>query len=204
MQLIRRTVPTGYAPLTEHAAANICVAAQPSSMPAGRPCFGRRQRLVGCLPECQSCQRLTKRVVKILAKGASTSDMARAPVDSGARLVFRQMVAILKKNALLKYADWRQTLAEVRRCLPCSARMYIVARAFKQQSSPLPPSCFLQVMNANQRIFDNMFGVCRGTGTADLAESWLHSICKVFVGRWRCGTMQCLLGWLGVESLAGP
>lgn len=39
--------------------------------------------------------------------------MAKPPVDSGVRLALRQMGAILKKNALLKAADWRQTLAEV-------------------------------------------------------------------------------------------
>ncbi|CAM9424100.1 unnamed protein product, partial [Ectocarpus fasciculatus] len=39
--------------------------------------------------------------------------MARSSKDSGARLACRQMGAILKKNALLKMADWRQTLAEV-------------------------------------------------------------------------------------------
>ncbi|CBJ29591.1 conserved unknown protein [Ectocarpus siliculosus] len=39
--------------------------------------------------------------------------MARPSKDSGARLACRQMGAILKKNALLKMADWRQTLAEV-------------------------------------------------------------------------------------------
>lgn len=42
--------------------------------------------------------------------------MAKPPVDSGARLALRQMGAILKKNALLKAADWRQTLAEVEVC----------------------------------------------------------------------------------------
>lgn len=43
--------------------------------------------------------------------------MARSSKDSGARLACRQMGAILKKNALLKMADWRQTLAEVRYAL---------------------------------------------------------------------------------------
>lgn len=42
--------------------------------------------------------------------------MAKPPVDSGVRLAVRQMGAILKKNALLKTADWRQTVAEVCMC----------------------------------------------------------------------------------------
>lgn len=36
-----------------------------------------------------------------------------SPADSGAWLATRQMGAMLRKNALLKRADWRQTIAEV-------------------------------------------------------------------------------------------
>lgn len=34
--------------------------------------------------------------------------------ETGARLLLRQMGAMLRKNYLLKQADWRQTVAEVR------------------------------------------------------------------------------------------
>lgn len=38
---------------------------------------------------------------------------AAADADSGGWLAARQMLAMLRKNALLKRADWRQTAAEV-------------------------------------------------------------------------------------------
>lgn len=39
----------------------------------------------------------------------------RGEKEVGTRLLFRQMGAMLRKNYLLKKADWRQTVAEVRK-----------------------------------------------------------------------------------------
>lgn len=112
--------------------------------------------------------------------------MARAPVDSGARLVFRQMGAILKKNALLKYADWRQTLAEVRWV------------AF------LP---YIPRLHADQALNTHNLGTFRlahrGTGTTDLAEPWLHSVFKVLRREMEMRCVACRIG-VGWDILPAP
>lgn len=69
--------------------------------------------------------------------------MARPSKDSGARLACRQMGAILKKNALLKMADWRQTLAEV--CMRADPAM-VRAGVKWRRARPLVSSILSQLV----------------------------------------------------------
>lgn len=82
------------------------------------------------------CDRATsnhrrKRSMRSSEDQVSFGDQKNAAADTGAWLALRQMLAVLNKNFLLKIADWRQTIAEVRSWIFCGtleSKRYIVGR----------------------------------------------------------------------------
>lgn len=96
-----------------HKTQNNCRSGRIRRRPSQRPCSPCRRQQV---PRDSSSRDprtvpFQRRDWRLSRSGGAT--MGRPSVDSGVRLAFRQMGAILKKNALLKLADWRQTIAEV-------------------------------------------------------------------------------------------